>query len=278
MWAIGTAGVVTNNVEKPYTNNGVNQYTGVGGDPVTNGPAHQITAYDGNSYAYIGDTYLAQVTSGGTTYQLRYDALGRCVQRTLGGTISYFLFDGEHWILEYNASGADVGNALYGLGIDEIIARSNNGQGQFLMQDRLGNTSLVLGGSGQVLESYTYDAFGTPAIKAPSGAGREVSAIKNNFLFTGREYAPQFGIYEYRNRAYHPGLGRFTSEDPIGIKIAGAKPSPELQSMLFAKLPETFAESELNLFAYCNNDPLNRLDPWGLEYIKLELIKTGDRN
>jgi RHS repeat-associated protein len=60
-------------------------------------------------------------------------------------------------------------------------------------------------------------------------------------MFTGREYAQRFGIYEYRARAYHPGLGRFTSEDPMG-----------------------YAAGDYNLFRYCHNDPENLTDAMGL--------------
>jgi RHS repeat-associated protein len=68
------------------------------------------------------------------------------------------------------------------------------------------------------------------------------TAYGNRFLFTGREYATTFGIYEYRARAYHPGLGRFTSEDPMG-----------------------FAAGDYNLFRYCGDDPEDRTDPMGTD-------------
>ena len=60
-------------------------------------------------------------------------------------------------------------------------------------------------------------------------------------MFTGREYVSQFGIYEYRNRAYHPGLGRFMSEDPKG-----------------------FDAGDNNFFRYCANDPIDHTDAMGL--------------
>ena len=89
-----------------------------------------------------------------------------------------------------------------------------------------------------MLESYRYDAFGKPTI---NGGALTASAFGNRFMFTGREYVSQFGIYEYRNRAYHPGLGRFMSEDPKG-----------------------FAAGDNNFFRYCGNDPEDRTDPMGL--------------
>jgi RHS repeat-associated protein len=72
-------------------------------------------------------------------------------------------------------------------------------------------------------EKYTYDAFGTPKVTDGSGNpitypdGSPKSAIGNRFMFQGREYIPELGIYDYRNRMYLPGLGRFLQTDPTGF-------------------------------------------------------------
>ncbi|HZQ18310.1 MAG TPA: RHS repeat-associated core domain-containing protein [Terriglobales bacterium] len=97
--------------------------------------------------------------------------------------------------------------------------------------------------SGQtpILEYYRYDVFGQPAIYSPDNQVRQASLYSNRFLFTGREYNANFGFYEYRARAYHPGLGRFMSEDP-----------------------KLFDAGDYNLFRYCHNDPVDNVDPMGL--------------
>jgi RHS repeat-associated protein len=90
-----------------------------------------------------------------------------------------------------------------------------------------------------VIENYRYDVVGAPTI---NGGALTSSAYNNRFMFTGREYTSTFGIYEYRARAYHPGLGRFTGEDPKG-----------------------FDAGDYNLFRYVTNDPLDKTDPMGLD-------------
>ena len=226
-----------------YTPNSLNQYTLAQGTVVGNGNQHEINSYQGVSYSYLADTQLAAVQSNANgLYQLGYDALGRTVRRTINGQTTYFIYDGARSIIEYDASGNMVANTLYGLGIDEIIARNNNGAGQFLLQDGLGSTVAVTGSKGQLLEQYRYDAFGTPKIMDPDGNVLTDSKINNRLLFTGREWVSRFGFYEYRARAYHPGLGRFMSEDPMG-----------------------FAAGDTNLFRYCGNDPVNSSDPFGLQ-------------
>jgi RHS repeat-associated protein len=67
------------------------------------------------------------------------------------------------------------------------------------------------------------------------------SAYGNRFMFTGREYFPELGLYDFRNRFYYPALGRFLQSDPTG-----------------------FDAGDANLFRYCGGDPINGSDPFGL--------------
>ena len=251
--------VVDTGVTTAYTPNNLNQYTAVGGLTVWNGAEHELSAYLGIVYTYLNDEHLTRVAYGTNGYDLAYDALGRCVKRTLnigqGNVVTYYIYDGEKPILEYNANGGRVGFNLYGKGIDEIIERGANGTDNqwhwyFPQQDHEGSVTHLTDASGAIIERYRYDAFGAPTIYAPNWAVRSATIYDNRFLFTGREYAatyrstyvPGFKFYEYRARAYNPALGRFTSEDPKG-----------------------FDAGDYNLFRYCHNDPIDLTDPMGLE-------------
>ena len=149
-----------------YTSNNLNQY-----DQTGNGSQHEISSYSNVSYGYVADTHLATVSSAAAgTYKLGYDALGRCVKRTTNDAPPmYYAYDGVRAILVYKLA-TDVftvsETTLYGLGVDEIIARGNNGTAQFLLQDRLGSTSAVAGINGDVIEQYRYDVFGRPEVHA----------------------------------------------------------------------------------------------------------------
>ena len=63
--------------------------------------------------------------------------------------------------------------------------------------------------SGNVVKNYTYDPYGTTT------ATGETSS--NPFQYTGREN-DNTGLYYYRARYYDPGMGRFISSDPIGLR------------------------------------------------------------
>src|SRR5205085_30019 len=68
------------------------------------------------------------------------------------------------------------------------------------------------------------------------------TAIGNRFMFQGREWYPEIGLYNFRNRFYDPTFGRFIQPDPLG-----------------------FGGGDVNLFRYCGGDPVNNSDPSGEE-------------
>jgi RHS repeat-associated protein len=249
--------VVDNNVTSTYSPNPINQYTSVTGSSISNGSEHEISAFNGVTYGYINDERLRSAASGSITYSMAYDALGRCVKRSLStGPTTYYIYDGEKPILEYGTGAVSVGTNVYGKGIDEILERvavgsDNQVHTYFPQQNHEGSVTLLTDVSGAVIERYRYDAFGAPTIYTPTWATRAATIYDNRFLFTGREYAatyrstyntPAFTFYEYRARAYHPVLGRFMSEDP-----------------------KLFDAGDYNLFRYCHNDPIDFTDPMGLE-------------
>ena len=87
--------------------------------------------------------------------------------------------------------------------------------------------------NGALAERYAYSPFGQ--VNAPSHP-----AIGNPYLFAGREFDSETGLYYSRARYYDPDMGRFLSTDPLG-----------------------YADG-MNLYAYVRNNPINRVDPLGL--------------
>ena len=86
---------------------------------------------------------------------------------------------------------------------------------------------------GSIAASYQYDAWGN--VEESTGE----MAQENSYLFTGREYDWQTGVYYYRARSYDANLGRFLQQDPAGM-VDGP-----------------------NMYLYCGNDPVNGVDPSG---------------
>jgi len=258
--------VTDNGKTTSYATTAINQYSSVSSHSIMNGPEHEVSSYDGVNYTYINDEHLSSVTTAATTsmglgitYSMAYDALGRCVKRSLNtGPTTYYVYDGEKPVAEYDggAGHPEVGVNIYGKGMDEILERlaldaTNTWQFYYPQQDHEGSVTLLTDVNGAAIERYRYDAFGAPSVYTGTWGARANTLYDNRFLFTGREYAalyrskyltPAFSFYEFRARAYHPGLGRFMSEDPKG-----------------------FAAGDYNLFRYVGNNPVNSTDPMGLE-------------
>jgi len=237
-------GSVTN-----YTPNFLNQYIAVSGHPT---PAYDgnfnLSGYNGWTYVYDADNRLISANASGHHAEFVYDGLGRCVRRTIDGAATVFTYDEWKPIMEWNveSDGSLTYGAwnLYGPGADEILVRHQINTGGYVHYhlDAMGNVQFLLGADNLGLEKYTYDAFGQPTITDWDGHYQKISQYGNRFMFTGREYIYTLGLYDYRHRLYHPGLGRFIQTDPIGFK-----------------------GDPMNLYRYCSGNPINHSDPTGLQ-------------
>ena len=205
-------------------------------------------------------------SKGGSTVQFIYDGLGRCVERITNGVGLIFAYDGWKPIAEWAADGSYWGFRIYGTGPDEVLWHYDSRIGYIRVHsDMHGNVMALLDWSGNGIEKYTYDAYGTLKITDWAGNVRSQSAVGNRFMFQGREWLPELGIYDYRHRYYQPVLGRFLQSDPMGLQTEGAKLTPEQKALYGAGAPEAFGSSEVNLFRYCGDDPVDKSDPLGLD-------------
>jgi RHS repeat-associated protein len=193
------------------------------------------TTEAGGSWTYIWDyeNRLKQVSeSGGVTVTYAYDALGRRIQRTssIGGTTK-FIYDGSNVVRDLDASGNSIADYLNAPGIDNHLRQTSAASGvSYLLTDQLGSTAALTDGVGNIVEQLAYDSFG---YRAGSSLTR--------YTYTGREQDPDTGMMYYRARFYDPRVGRFISEDPIGLG------------------------GDINQYAYVENQPTNAIDPVGLQ-------------
>ena len=240
-----------------YAADVVNQYTAVGWVARTHDNNGNLKDDGTWVFSYDFEDRLVQVRQSGTLTLIadyHYDALGRRVEKVLAaGTTTRYLLDGVEVVEEYDAVGNWQARYVYEDGIDHPrcmdradIADVNGNQNTTEVlrfhyhQQALGSVTEVTQPTGAVVEWVTYDVYGQPSIRDQQGNGIAQSAIGNPYLFTGREYDPEDGLYFYRARAYDPQTGRFLQRDPLAC-----------------------AES-LCLYEYGQANPTTMLDPLGL--------------
>jgi RHS repeat-associated protein len=158
-----------------------------------------------HNYAWDARNHLSTIDSG-STGSFVYDPAGRRATKVISGTQTNFLYDLANPVQELSGT-TPTANLLSG-GLDEYFTRTDsNGTANFLT-DALGSTAALTDTTGTAQTQYTFEPFGNTA---QSGA---LSA--SSFAYTGREN-DSAGLYFNRARYYSSVLGRFISEDPIGL-------------------------------------------------------------
>ncbi|MCP4153481.1 MAG: hypothetical protein GY757_37485, partial [bacterium] len=67
-------------------------------------------------------------------------------------------------------------------------------------------------------EAFIYAGKDEFIFEKPDPSEHKESRIGNNILFQGRNYEYETGLYYFRARYYHPELGRFLQNDPMGYQ------------------------------------------------------------
>ena len=123
----------------------------------------------------------------GVTTSFSYDARNRVIRRTVtsGGetTTTRLTYSGWNLIEEPDGTGEIAQVYVHEVAIDELLVKFTPDSAVYYHYDSLGSTIALTDESGQVVESYTYDAFGKASVLDPSSlATRPSSLFGNRFL------------------------------------------------------------------------------------------------
>jgi RHS repeat-associated protein len=110
----------------------------------------------------------------------------------------------------------------------------NTADVQTILQDNLGSSSVVVTDATSVVKSNRYSVWGET---------RDPTSLPTDLGYTGQEKVSNFPIMYYNARWYDPTLGRFLQPDSM--------------------IPNQYNPVDFDLYAYVNNNPVNRVDPSG---------------
>jgi RHS repeat-associated protein len=209
-----------------------------------------------HEYEYNGTGRLARVLDSDSKEELGsfiYDGTGKRVSERWSedpGSI-YRMYAGEEPQLEIRSDGS---YSIYVYGDTGLWARLDNSSAgkspviRYVHRDYLGSTIALTNESGRIAwpdpnRIQRYHPYGEPFVETPD--------TKDIPGFTGKRIDPQTHIHYFNARHYSGTIGndlgtpRFLTPDPI-----------------FGDLADPLS---WNRYAYCRGNPVNRVDPNGLD-------------
>ena len=222
----------------------------------TNTSTGEVTAY-----SWDRGRRLERIEKGTSITEYTYNADGIRIGKSVpGGTLRY-LTDGTRLVSQigtgvgktldfyYNAGGEAIG-FRYG-GADYYYGRNVQGDVIELYQN------------GALIATYEYDAWGK-LVSVKNASGAEIAdtlesthaAAVNPIRYRGYYYDHETGYYYLNSRYYDPEIGRWLNADSYVSTGQGVLGN--------------------NMFAYCGNNPVNRIDPTGQFWSEIwEFAKTA---
>ena len=179
---------------------------------------------------------------GGITFT--YDAGGVRQSKTANGVITSYFTEGNRIHREERSDGKTL---LYAYDASGLASITYNGTLYFVQKNFLGDIVALVDQNGNVVAKYVYDAWGNGKVCNASGTENTSSSFIGNinpFRYRGYYYDVETGLYYLQTRYYEPRAGRFLNADSVDY-IA----------------PDIIGG--LNLYAYCNNNPVMYSDPEG---------------
>ena len=209
--------------------------TAYDGKSITYSGGNPTKYYNGSTFTWTQGRKLATAKVGNTNISYTYDMAGVRSSKTVGST-TY-----KYTTLSGLVTRQTGGNATIDFVYDESnqpLAMKYNGKVYYYVLNAQGDVVRIVDGSRNVVASYSYDPWGK--LLSSSGTLANVNPLR----YRGYYYDSETGFYYLQSRYYDPAIGRFINADSYA--------STDATGLL-----------STNMFAYCENDPVNRSDPSG---------------
>lgn len=200
----------------------------------------------------------ASVTRNGVTQTTRYeyDALGRRIRKSDAFGSTTYLWDGE--LMIHSERGNKASLFVFEPNSFVPLATLQNDTTYWYQCDQIGTPQELTDVDGRVVWAADYRVWGEATLRKTGTddhpirydqygmrATSVLPPIDQPFRFQGQQFDEETGLHYNRYRYYDPVVGRFASQDPIGLS------------------------GGFNLFFYGQN-PLSWIDPMGLAGFSLD--------
>jgi RHS repeat-associated protein len=231
----------TSTVVYTYDDTWKDQLTSIGGYGLTYDTNGNLLSYKTRSYSWQAGRQLAQITDTNLNALYTYNESGIRTRKVVNGVITDYVLEGGKVILE--TTGSDTLHYSYD-SRGQLVSFSLNGTPYFYTRNGQGDITGLIDASGVEVVRYTYDSWGKPI--SITGSLATTVGAKNPYRYRGYRYDNESGLYYLQSRYYDPVTSRMLNADNTDVLTA---------------TPEDLTDK--NLFAYCDNDPINRDDKSG---------------
>ena len=218
--------------------------TAYNGGSITYSGGNPTKYYDGSTFTWTQGRRLATAKVGSTNISYTYDMAGVRSSKTVGST--KYDFTTLSGLVTRQTGGGKTIDFVYDENNQPLAMKYNNTLYYYVLNAQ-GDVVRIVNSSRSTVASYTYDPWGK--IISSSGTLADINPLR----YRGYYYDTETGFYYLQSRYYDPEIGRFINADSYASTDA-------------AGLLST------NMFAYCENDPVNRSDPSGEWFLQAAAI------
>ena len=209
--------------------------TAYGGNTITYSGGNPTKYYDGSTFTWTQGRRLATAKVGSTNISYTYDMAGVRSSKTVGST--KYDFTTLSGLVTRQTGGGKTIDFVYDENNQPLAMKYNNTLYYYILNAQ-GDVVRIVNSSRSVVASYTYDPWGK--IISSSGTLADINPLR----YRGYYYDSETGFYYLQSRYYDPEIGRFINADSYA--------STDATGLL-----------STNMFAYCENNPVMRVDPTG---------------